>query len=278
VVDGVPQDGIRLGRASAPATLVAYVSFAELNGSFLRDDLPRLISRYVLPGKLRIELRTVTQYDDPAVDRPVLRRLTRLAQATALQDHLWDFYLAFDVVYDGSFDRAEERRALGLVPGLDADAVARDAGGRRVTRAIGATNARARAGRIELLPTYVLRHGGSSEVVRADCLDCLFRAVAAALAKPEAKPRPKPAKHRKKHRRPERRRPRPRATAVAPNPTPVTVPTPAAPTPAPRKPRPRPTPRPTPKPKPTRTAYPRIPAKPKPNPTPYPRIRPTPTP
>lgn len=278
LVSGIPQHGIRLGQPTAPATLTAYVSLAELNGSFVRDDLPRLVARYVIPGKLRIELRTLTRYDDPAVDPPVLRRLTRVAQAAALQDRLWDFYLAFDAVYDGAFDRAEERRALALVPGLDADAVRRDAGGGRVTRAIAAANEHARAGRVNLVPTYVLRHGAAAEVVRADCLDCLFRAVAAALAKPDATPTPEPKRKPRKHprRKHQRRRPTPTAAPTAPPAT--AVPTPAV-TPAPRRtPRPKPKPRPTAKPKPTRTPYPKIPAKPKPKPTRYPRIRPTPTP
>ena len=57
----LPQDGIRLGSPSAPATLV---EFADLQcpfcGAYARDVLPTIIDRYVRPGKLKLELNLVT--------------------------------------------------------------------------------------------------------------------------------------------------------------------------------------------------------------------------
>ncbi len=58
IFDGIAQDGVALGRADAPVTLVEFV---DMQCPFCREFevavMPTLIEKHVRPGKLRIELR-----------------------------------------------------------------------------------------------------------------------------------------------------------------------------------------------------------------------------
>ena len=54
----LPQDGLALGRAAAPVTLVEYGDVqCPFCAQWAVDTLPGLIEEYVRPGKLRIEMR-----------------------------------------------------------------------------------------------------------------------------------------------------------------------------------------------------------------------------
>ncbi len=87
---GIPQDGITLGTASAPATLV---EFADLQcpycGAYGRDVLPSVVERYVKPGRLRLELNLLTFVGEDSV------RAGRVATAAAAKGRFWDFTDAF---------------------------------------------------------------------------------------------------------------------------------------------------------------------------------------
>ena len=145
MLEGVPQDGYTLGRPDAPATLTMYASLTDLNLGFPRSDLPALLERYVRPGKLKIEMRTVTT---PALqtlaDDPDAAHLAQIAQAAGLQDRLWDFYVAFGTLYTGTFSSDQEEEALRLAPSIDAKRIAADADSSRVADAIGRADALAR--------------------------------------------------------------------------------------------------------------------------------------
>ena len=88
--DGVPQDGIALGSADAPVTLV---EFADLQcpwcAAYARDVLPTLVDRYVRPGKMRLELHLRTFLGEDS------RRGAQVAAAAARQDRMWPFVDAF---------------------------------------------------------------------------------------------------------------------------------------------------------------------------------------
>jgi protein-disulfide isomerase len=88
--DGLAQDGIRLGKASAPVTLV---EFADLQcpacGIYGRDVLPTVIDRYVRTGKLKLELHLLTFVGEDSV------RGARAAAAATRQQRFWHFADAF---------------------------------------------------------------------------------------------------------------------------------------------------------------------------------------
>jgi protein-disulfide isomerase len=83
---GIPQDGVTLGRPSAP---VAMVEFADLQCPFCRDysldALPALVKDYVATGKVKMEFR------DISIIGPDSTAAARAAGAAALQDKLWQF-------------------------------------------------------------------------------------------------------------------------------------------------------------------------------------------
>lgn len=87
---GLPQDGIRLGKASAPVTLV---EFADLQcpfcGDYARDVLPTVLDEYVRPGKVKLELNLMTFVGEDSV------KAAKVAAAASLQKRFWDFTDAF---------------------------------------------------------------------------------------------------------------------------------------------------------------------------------------
>ena len=58
VFDGIPQDGVALGSADAPVTLVEFVDMqCPFCREFEVEVMPTLIEKHVRPGGLRIEMR-----------------------------------------------------------------------------------------------------------------------------------------------------------------------------------------------------------------------------
>lgn len=83
---GIPQNGTSLGDPAAPAVLTEFI---DLQCPFCREAalqvLPGVIERYVRPGRLRLELRTLRFIGDDSV------RGAKAAQAAATRDKMWNF-------------------------------------------------------------------------------------------------------------------------------------------------------------------------------------------
>jgi protein-disulfide isomerase len=116
---GVPQDGIALGAATAPVTLV---EFADLQCPFCavyaRDVLPTVVERYVRPGKLRLELNVLTFLGEDSV------RAGRVAAAAAQQGRLWSFSDAFfgaQGTENTGYATDDFLRDIGTAAGLDVE-------------------------------------------------------------------------------------------------------------------------------------------------------------
>lgn len=88
--DGIPQSGTKLGSDTAP---VVVQEFADLQcpfcAQFSKTGLPPIVTDYVKPGDVQMELRLMTFLGDDSVTAG------RYAQATAKQNRLWNFAEAF---------------------------------------------------------------------------------------------------------------------------------------------------------------------------------------
>ena len=86
MLDGIPQDGNALGKKSAKVTLI---EFADYQCPFCRDfalnTLPVIINDFVRPGKVRMELRTLTFIG------PDSEAAARAGAAAGKQNLEWNF-------------------------------------------------------------------------------------------------------------------------------------------------------------------------------------------
>jgi protein-disulfide isomerase len=120
LLDGIPQQGISLGREDAPATLV---EFADIQcppcGQFALSGFSGLVDEYVRPGLLRIELRGLA-FIGPDSDRAL-----RAALAAGQQDRLWhvlDLLFHAQGAANSGWVSDELLQSIGAaVPGLDTE-------------------------------------------------------------------------------------------------------------------------------------------------------------
>jgi protein-disulfide isomerase len=119
VFEGVPQNGVALGRPDAPVTLLEFV---DLQCPFCRDfalqALPALIVKHVREGRLRIELRGLAFLGSDS------ERGLRAAFAASQQDRMFEFVelLYYNQGAENSGWLSDEliEVAADSVPGLDA--------------------------------------------------------------------------------------------------------------------------------------------------------------
>ena len=155
---GIPQRGVRLGDPRAPVTVTEYADLqCPFCGKSAREELPRVVDRYVRPGRVSLVFRNLA-----FIGRDSLRG-ARVAAAAALQGRFWQFV---DLVYrnqgsenDGWLNDAYLRR-IAAAAGLD---VPRALAARR-SPAVAALLARAkaagRAAHVSETPTFVIERGG----------------------------------------------------------------------------------------------------------------------
>lgn len=123
MLQGIQQQGIGLGKPDAPVTLVEIVE-PQCPGcaTWARDELPGVISRYVRPGKIRIEYRGISFIGGDSDS------LLSIAQAAAEQNKLWNVveleYKNQGSENSGYADKAYLAAIVSAVPGLDPDALA----------------------------------------------------------------------------------------------------------------------------------------------------------
>ncbi len=180
---GLPQDGIALGAAQAPATLV---EFADLQCPFCAvyavDVLPSVMDRYVRPGDLRLELNVLTFVGEDSI------RAGRMAAAAAQQDRMWHFADAFYAnqgTENTGYATDDFLRTTAVAAGLDVAAAERAQGEAAATEVL--SRAQAEAGRlgVQSTPSFFLRQGdGELRPVEVDALtpEAFRKALDAALA------------------------------------------------------------------------------------------------
>jgi protein-disulfide isomerase len=158
---GIAQQGIAVGDPDAPVTLVEFVDLqCPFCAKFARDELPRLVRRYVRTGRARIELRVLTFLGADSL------RAGRVAAAAAEQDRGWQFAdLFFDNQgQEGSGYVTERflRDVGGGVDGLDVDKALADAAGPAAAAQLRRAAAAAEALGVSSTPTFFARRRGGT--------------------------------------------------------------------------------------------------------------------
>lgn len=125
---GVPQSGNSLGSSGAPATLTVFSdSQCPACRNFALNNLPRIVNKFVRPGKLRLKLVPVDFKGDPS------KAGGKAAYAAGLYNRMWQFnsFLLLNQRADGASPEvlAKSATQAGLRPqsvlgGADSQAVA----------------------------------------------------------------------------------------------------------------------------------------------------------
>jgi protein-disulfide isomerase len=115
---GIPQNGMFLGAAGAPVTLVEYVDLqCPFCQQFETEVMPSIVARYVRTGKVKIEARTLAFIGPDSI------RGRDAMFAASLQNHAFDFA---QLLYDnqqtentGWLNQAMVDRAASSIPGVN---------------------------------------------------------------------------------------------------------------------------------------------------------------
>jgi protein-disulfide isomerase len=164
---GIPQDGAALGDPAAPVTVVEFVDLqCPFCARFDQTVLPSVIDRYVRPGRVRLELRTLAFIGADSV------RAAQAAQAAAAQDRLWPFVDRFFAQQgpenSGYVSDDFLRDAARGISGLDPERVLAASDGSGIARA----ESEARAAGIESTPSFLIGPtGGTLRKAQLQSLD-----------------------------------------------------------------------------------------------------------
>ena len=151
---GLPQQGVTVGRADAPVTIV---EFADPQCPFCKDfalqQLPKVVTDYVRTGKAKMELRYL------AFIGPDSTKAANVLEAAGLQNKLWD---ASDLLYR---NQGEENSGYvtdaflkGILTGVGADdaKALSAAGSSAVTEQLGASKTLASRYGVSATPTILV--------------------------------------------------------------------------------------------------------------------------
>jgi protein-disulfide isomerase len=155
LLGGIPQKANTLGADSAPVTLVEYVDLGSPQSrDFQTKAMPLVISRYVRPDKVRVELRPLGSISNESV-------AGRFALISAGdQDKMFDLaqvlFLKQGARNSGWLDTKLVMRAGASIPGLDAKQVVdQSRAGQPLQRAYGYDD-QAHGDRVVAVPTVLV--------------------------------------------------------------------------------------------------------------------------
>ncbi|MGA9762732.1 MAG: thioredoxin domain-containing protein [Gaiellaceae bacterium] len=181
---GIPQQGIELGKPSAPVTLVEFVEpQCPGCGQWARSELPGVISRYVRTGKVRIEYRGLAFISADSTG------LLTLAQAAGEQSKLWNVveleYANQGPENSGYATHAYLMAIAKAVPGLDVNEAFARAGSSKVASLIEQASSFAQQYGINSTPSLAIGKTGDEQnltVMASTTGQGLTNAIDAALA------------------------------------------------------------------------------------------------
>lgn len=183
---GVPQDGVALGDPDAPATLIEFVDLqCPFCAEYAREVLPAVVERYVRPGRVRLELRTLTFIG------PDSERAAGVAAAAAQQDAMWPlvelFFRNQGPENSGYATDAFLRGVADETPGLDAGRALAARDGAAAQRLLAEARQAAARLRVTSTPSFLIARGGGPPrplEIRALTADAFTDALDEALPTP----------------------------------------------------------------------------------------------
>jgi protein-disulfide isomerase len=159
LLDGIPQDKNVLGDPSAPATMVEYL---DVQCPYCKDyetrALPKLITQYVRPGKLKLEVRPIAGLgDDSAAGRAALVEA----------GHQGKFFNLLELLYwyqrqenTGWLDAKLVRSVAKSIPGLEPEPVVSALVGNPVSAEIQKFDTQAQNDNVQVTPTILVGKTG----------------------------------------------------------------------------------------------------------------------
>jgi protein-disulfide isomerase len=161
--EGIPQDGLVLGDADAPAKVIEFVDMqCPFCAEFSERVTPQIIEEQVRAGELALELRVLPFLGADSETAALA------AAATVPQDRLWQFA---DVFYanqgtENSGYVTDEfiDEIYGMTPGLDAERADRDRSSAQAQRLTSQNLALAEELGVDATPTLLLVEPGEGPV------------------------------------------------------------------------------------------------------------------
>ncbi len=162
---GIPQQGVTLGKANAPITIVEYGDLqCPACAQFSNTVVPGIVNDYVRTGKARLQFRNISFLGEDS------QRLAQMAAGAAAQDKLWNF---IELVYanqgeeNSGYATDDYLRKIGAaVPGLDVEKAMNARDSQEVADQLAENEQLAQAAGVTGTPTiFVGRSGGALEQV-----------------------------------------------------------------------------------------------------------------
>lgn len=169
LVDGIPErDGV-LGDPAAPVTVTEFVDLqCPVCAAASQQILPTLIEDHVRPGKVKLELRTLSFLGEDSV------RAARVAAGAERQGRLWAFVEAFYArqgAENSGYVTDDFLREVAGAAGVDAEEALDQAGSDFATERLRRADAEAQERGVSGTPTFVIeREGEAPRVVDAASL------------------------------------------------------------------------------------------------------------
>jgi protein-disulfide isomerase len=157
---GIPQNGLVLGSAKAPLTMVEYIDL-QCPGcrAFETSVAPSIVSEFVRAGKLKIEARPIAFIGPDSI--PARQAMI----AASKQNRAFNFaqitYANQGTENTGWLNQTFIEHAAASVPGMKVQRVVDDQGSSFVTDASNRIDAQATADRVSQTPTLLLGKTGS---------------------------------------------------------------------------------------------------------------------
>jgi protein-disulfide isomerase len=157
---GIPQHGNVLGKPSAPVTMVEYVDLqCPFCQEFETQAMPTLISRYVRPGKLKVELRPV------AIRGGDSFRGQSATLAAGMENKMFNFaqllYVNQGIENTGWLDDNMVKSAASSIPGLAVGLFIKQVSSSTVAEQVKTVDAQASADGLDRTPTILVGKTGT---------------------------------------------------------------------------------------------------------------------